>query len=68
MLSRRHFLTGTSLAALPLVGLPVPALGAAPQPYAIGEIWGMPFVARGAESVALPRRKRRAITTLVEYS
>ena len=57
--SRRTFLIGSSLAALPLLGLPV-RFAQTGQHFAIGEIWGMPFAARGAESAALPIRKRRA--------
>ena len=57
-LSRRDFFVGSGVLALPMLGLPVRAAPAA-QTYEIGEVWGMPFVARGAESVRRPRQRRR---------
>jgi hypothetical protein len=56
--SRRQFLAMSGVAVLPLLSLPVQASPAA-QPHQIGEIWGMPFMARGAQSAAFKRRKRR---------
>jgi hypothetical protein len=58
-LSRRQFFIGSGVLALPVLSLPVRA-DAATQPYEIGEVWGMPFVARGADPAHRPRRHRRA--------
>lgn len=58
MVSRRTFLLGSGLAVLPLTGLPLQA-GHAAEPFAIGELWGMPYVARGAHAIAIPPRKAR---------
>ena len=58
-LSRRQFFAGSGVLALPMLGLPLRA-AAATQPYEIGEVWGMPFVARGAQSAHRPRPHRRA--------
>lgn len=56
--SRRTILLGGGLALLPW-----PAMGAvcapAAQPYAIGELWGMPYVARGAQGLAIRPRAMR---------
>lgn len=46
MLSRRAFLATGALAALPLTGLPVRAASST-QPLSVGELWGMPYMARG---------------------
>jgi hypothetical protein len=56
--SRRQFLGASGLVALPLLGLPAHAAPAA-QPFAIGELWGMPYLARGAQGAAFQRGKRR---------
>ena len=58
-LSRRQFFAGSGMLALPMFGLPVRAASGS-QPYEIGEVWGMPFVARGAQSAHHPRPHRRA--------
>lgn len=55
--SRRQFLATSGMVALPLLGLPVHAEPAA-QPFAIGELWGMPYLARGAQGRAFQRGKR----------
>ncbi|MCL6251558.1 hypothetical protein M3P36_10990 [Altererythrobacter sp. KTW20L] len=58
--SRRQFLASSSIAALPVVGVPAAAALSA-QPYEIGEIWGMRYVARGAEAATVPRRRHRKV-------
>lgn len=54
-ISRRTFLLASGCAALPL---PFVTAHAAPadEPYAIGELWGMPYVARGAKGLAIRPR------------
>ncbi|MXO71981.1 hypothetical protein [Alteraurantiacibacter buctensis] len=45
-LSRRAFLVGGSLAAMPC--LPLGAATPVDQPKVVGELWGMPYLAPGA--------------------
>jgi hypothetical protein len=57
--SRRAFLAASGCAVLPW---PILTARAAPpdEAYAIGELWGMPYIARGAQGlVILPRAARQ---------
>jgi hypothetical protein len=60
-LSRRSFLLGCGLGCVPLLGVPVRAAPAL-QPLAAGELWGMPYLARGAQGMAGHRRTVRRKT------
>ncbi len=65
-LSRRNFLLGSGLLALPLASLPLRA-GPIPQPFATGELWGMPYVARGAQGITDQTRKARRKTQVRSF-
>jgi len=58
-LSRRQFVVGSGMVALPLLGVPTRAAPIA-QSYEVGAIWGMPFLARGAEPARTGPRHRPA--------
>lgn len=65
ILSRRTFLVGSGLTLVPLAGFPALATPLAQplaEPLATGELWGMPYVARGAQGITGPSRplRRRA--------
>lgn len=58
ILSRRTFLLGSGLTLVPMAHVPSLAMPLT-QPLATGELWGMPYVARGAQGIASPLRPLR---------